>query len=333
MTESRAIRGYDPHQRAEVGNEVIIRTENISKKFADTLAVEDLTFYVPKGKIFGFIGPSGAGKTTTIRMLTGYYAPTSGKITVFDRPPTKFSQSMRARIGYMPQLFVLYPNLSIWENLNFAASIYGMSLARHKQLREVLDFVELTPHRDKLARQISGGMQRRLSLAATLVHQPDLIFLDEPTAGVDPVLRNKFWEHFRELRDEGDTLFITTQYVSEAAYCDLVAVMGEGKLIVVDTPDGLRFRAYGGDMIDLRTAEPIDYRTEYLLEETPIVRQRVTRIGSNRVRLVVDEASTAIPELIDWSRGQKLTVESIEQYQPPFDDVFMQLVRGEEQHE
>ncbi len=313
--------------------ELIIQTSGLTKRFGHEFAVKDVTFQVPRGQIFGFIGPSGSGKTTTIRILTGYYQQTSGNVLVFNTQPTRFSQEMRERIGYMPQLFVLYPNLSVWENLNFAASIYGMSLGRRKRLNELLDFVELKEHRRKLARDISGGMQRRLSLAATLVHRPELIFLDEPTAGVDPVLRSKFWDHFRKLRDQERTLFITTQYVGEAAYCDLVGVMREGRLLIVDTPERLRYRAYGGDVVNLQTIEPLDAKMEQDLSQQQFVKGDIIRAEGNCVRIVVDDASTAIPALLDWCRAKSISVHSIDQFNPPFDDVFVQLVKEEENDE
>jgi len=316
-----------------LSEDAIIWTSSLTKRFGHEFAVRDVTFQVPRGQIFGFIGPSGSGKTTTIRILTGYYQQTSGKVLVFNTQPTRFTQEMRERIGYMPQLFVLYPNLSVWENLNFAASIYGMSLARRKRLNELLDFVELKEHKRKLARDISGGMQRRLSLATTLVHSPELIFLDEPTAGVDPVLRNKFWDHFRKLRDAGRTLFITTQYVGEAAYCDLVGVMREGRLLIVDTPEGLRYRAYGGDVVNLQTVNPMDSTTELDLSQQHFVKGKIIRAEGNCIRTVVDDASTAIPALLDWCRANSISVHSIDQFYPPFDDVFIQLVKEEENHD
>ena len=192
-------------QPAQVKDSVI-SAKHVTKKFGDETAVMDISFDVPRASIFGFIGPSGSGKTTTVRLLTGVYTPTDGQVIVLDRNPVKFNQKERARLGYMPQLFVLYPNLTVWENLNFAASLYGMGLFRGKRLNEALKFVELYDHRGKLARNISGGMLRRLSLAATLVHDPQLLFLDEPTAGIDPILRRKFWDHFRELKNQGSTI-------------------------------------------------------------------------------------------------------------------------------
>jgi ABC-2 type transport system ATP-binding protein len=230
----------------------------------------------------------------------------------------------------MPQLFVLYPNLSVWENLNFVASLYGLILWRGKRLRQLLDFVELTEHKKKLVRDLSAGMQRRLSLAATLIHNPQLIFLDEPTAGIDPVLRRKVWDHFKQLQDEGRTLFVTTQYVGEAAYCDFVGVMANGRLLMVETPEGLRRRASGGEVVDLRTAERLSYQHAELIRALPFVKQqKVTRTGDNSLRIIVDEASTAMPALLHWCKAQNLTVESIEEYLPPFDDVFVELVQEE----
>ena len=180
--------------------ENVIVTKDLTKAFGEDIAVQSLDLYVPRGKIFGFIGPSGCGKTTTVRLLTGFYEPTSGTATVLGKEPSKFSQSDKENIGYLIQGFVLYPELTVWENINFAASFYGVSPFRAKRLNKLLDFVELSEHRNKLARDLSGGMKRRLSLAATMVHNPELLFLDEPTAGIDPILRRKFWDYFKELQ-------------------------------------------------------------------------------------------------------------------------------------
>ena len=187
--------------------------------------------------------------------------------------------------------------------------------------------MELFDHRHKLTRNISGGMQRRLSLATALVHSPELLFLDEPTAGIDPVLRYKFWERFRELQNNERTIFITTQYVNEADNCDLVGVMSNGKLLLVDTPLGLRHHAYGGDIIDLRTALPIDYETEQRLGS---LSYKTLRMGPNNLRIIADQASTAIPSLMEWANSNHLQVEALEQFVPPFDDVFMEIVGSEE---
>ena len=310
----------------------VIRVEHLTKKFGTEIAVEDITFEIPEATIFGFIGPSGSGKTTTVRLLTGVYTPTAGDVTVFGSSPSRFSQKEQALIGYMPQLFVLYPNLTVWENLNFAASLYGMSLFRGKELKAALEFVELYEHRSKLARNISGGMLRRLSLAATLIHDPQLIFLDEPTAGIDPVLRRKFWDHFRGLKDHGRTIFVTTQYVSEADNCDLVGIQSNGKLLMVDTPLGIRHQAYGGDMIDFHTTKPFDFQNEALLRSLPFVRAKTVRMNSNSMRIIVDHASTATPKLMSWAQQQNIQVRAVQDYSPSFEDVFVELLRPEVNH-
>jgi ABC-2 type transport system ATP-binding protein len=309
--------------------EAIAWAKNLTKKFNENTAVEDLSFEVPRGAIFGFIGPSGCGKTTTIRLLTGIYKPSAGEVQVLGKSPAQFSKADREQLGYLTQGFVLYPDLTVDENMSFAASIYGLGGSRRKRIKHLLEFVELSEHRYKLARNLSGGMQRRLSLASTLIHHPELLFLDEPTAGIDPVLRRRIWDYFEELRGEGITLFVTTQYVGEAAYCDLVGVMARGRLLLVDTPEGLRHRAYGGDVITMRTVDPFPFPLRQEIRDMAFVRAPVTQPDEREVRIVVDEANTAIPRMMDWSREHKLNIESIGEYLPPFDDVFVKLVQDE----
>jgi ABC-2 type transport system ATP-binding protein len=311
--------------------EPIITATAITKLFEEQAAIRDVSLTIAPGQIFGFIGPSGCGKTTTVRVLVGYYPPTTGESRILQRPSTELTEKERVKIGYMPQLFAFYRDLSVLENLNFAASLYGMGFFRRKRIRKVLEFVELYDHRTKLASQLSGGMQRRLSLAAAMVHDPEVLFLDEPTAGVDPVLRRKFWDYFQELRNQGRTLFVTTQYVSEAAYCDQVGVMMEGNLVCVDSPEGLRKRAYGGDVVELKTAEtkPLDPRYLRDLALLPFVKQRPTILDESTMRLVVEDASRAIPELIEFTNDRGLEVQTVERYAPPFDDVFVHLVHSE----
>ena len=307
----------------------IVETQDLTKTFGEEIAVQSLTMHVPRGSIFGFIGPSGCGKTTTVRLLTGFYSPTSGTLSVLGKNPVDFSKSDRRKIGYLIQQFVLYPDLTVWENLNFAASIYGVGIFRGRRLKQLLDFVELAGDNSKLARDLSGGMKRRLSLAATLVHNPELLFLDEPTAGIDPILRQKFWDYFKELQAEGHTLFTTTQYVGEAAYCDLVGVMHRGKLLMIETPDGLRRKAYGGDVVGIKTTEGMNFEQRLQLESLPFVHGKVKVIDAQENDVIVDEANTAIRTLLEWCQAQKLNVETIEEKSPPFDDVFVRLIEME----
>jgi ABC-2 type transport system ATP-binding protein len=307
----------------------VVDAREVTKKFGDETAVDSLTMYVPRGSIFGFIGPSGCGKTTTVRMMTGVHRPTSGELTVLGKNPIHFSKSDQEKIGYLIQNFVLYPELTVWENLNFAASFYGVTLFRQKRLNKLLEFVELTEDKRKLASSLSGGMKRRLSLAATMVHNPELLFLDEPTAGIDPLLRRKFWDYFKELQAEGHTLFVTTQYVGEAAYCDLVGVMYEGKLLMVETPENLRKKAFGGEIVSIKTSDVVRYDTRKNLEVLPFVRGKITMIGDQEIEIIVDEANTAMTQLVDAFKGEKVKIETIEEILPPFDDVFVKLIEKE----
>jgi ABC-2 type transport system ATP-binding protein len=313
-------------------NDPAVQVDGATKVFPGDVGVFDLDLLVASGTIFGLIGPSGSGKTTTIRMLTGVLLPDRGEIKVLGKRPGSFGTVMRSRIGYMPQLSVLYPDLTIWENLNFAASIYGMRWRRKKVLESVLDFVELLDAKTRLLRNASGGMQRRLGLAASLVHEPDLIFLDEPTAGIDPVLRRKFWDHFIELKERGHTLIVTSHYVAEAAYCDQVGILIDGRLLTVDSPEGLRRMAYGGDVIEVHFDQPLA-PNDWVLAGKAVEASNIERIDSNTARLVVADAGIAIPDLASWADQRSLQLESAETQQPPFDDVFVELVkqsRGED---
>jgi ABC-2 type transport system ATP-binding protein len=301
--------------------------------FTEDVGVEDLNLQVPAGTIFGLIGPSGSGKTTTVRLCTGVYKPQRGSVRVLGETPGRSNRRLRERIGYVPQLFTLYPNLTVWENLNFVASLYGMPYrGRRTRLMEVLEFVELSQATGRLGRDLSGGMQRRLSLACALVHDPSLIFADEPTAGIDPVLRNKFWEHFRRLRDQGRTLFVTTQYVGEVAACDLVGVMRDGRLVLVDTPRGLRQTALGGEIVRI-VVEPQGEReaAQALLRHTTVSDVRRSRGEPGTLFATVEDAGAALPVLLGlMAEMPTVTVKAAEEYQPPFDDILVSLLRQEE---
>lgn len=308
-----------------------IQVKDLTKVFGEQLVVDRVNFEVSPGTVFGFIGPSGSGKTTTVRMLTGIYHPTSGEVKVLGHAPGIFPRRERERIGYMPQNFVLYPDLSVWENLKFAAKIYGVGFGRNKRMKALLDFVELWDHRNKRVSNISGGMQRRLSLATTLTHDPDLLFLDEPTTGLDPILRKKLWDYFHNLKEKGTTIFVTTQTVSDAAQCDLVGLMVEGRLVAVDTPEGLRRQALGGEVIILSSNDRIEYQHIQMLNQLPFVK-RAERTGENKANITVDDAATAIPELVEWSTNNRMNVESIQQFLPNFDDVFVMLIHKESEN-
>ena len=310
----------------ELARPLVIKTRDLTKSFNGEVAVNRISLEVPEGAILGFIGPSGSGKTTTVRLLMGLYVPDSGEISVLGVPPVKFKRRERERIGYLPQLFVLYPDLTIWENMNFAASLYGVPFLRTKRLNELLELVELRGDKHKLVRNISGGMQRRLSLAATLIHDPDLLFLDEPTAGIDPILRRKFWDYYKVLQSKGHTLFVTTQYVGEAAYCDFVGVMSEGELLSVNTPEGLRREAYGGDIVKLGSTERIDYQFRQEVQNLPDLKIKILNATDYEMQLLVDDDATAIPYLVEYFKDRRQSINSVEGYYPSYDDVFVKLI-------
>jgi ABC-2 type transport system ATP-binding protein len=298
-------------------------------RFADQLALDDLSFHVPSGTILGVIGPSGAGKTTTIRLLTGTLAPTSGSVSVLGENPRRFARRTRDRIGYMPQALTLFPDLTARENVDLIASLFGMLLrSRRRRTREALELVDLWDVRGRRASQLSGGMQRRLELACALVHDPTLIFLDEPTASIDPLLRERIWHELHRLRREGRTLVVTTQYISEAESCDTVALIAEGKLIALSPPEELRRQAMGGDIIEVQTSEMFDAAA---LSSLPIVRE-TRQLGPRHLRVAVDDAGIAIPDVVAAIETQGGEVISAREERPSFDEVFARLVerhRGE----
>jgi ABC-2 type transport system ATP-binding protein len=296
---------------------------DLTRRFGDVAAVDKISLDVPVGTILGVIGPSGSGKTTLIRMLTGTLEPSDGELRVLGESPRKFSRHARERIGYMPQHFVLYEELTASENVNFVAALFGLLWPkRGRRVREVLQLVELWDARARRARNLSGGMQRRLELACALVHEPVLLFVDEPTAGLDPMLRQTIWSEFRRLREAGRTLVVTTQYVGEAEYCDVVAVLSEGRLIALATPDDLRRKALGGEVLEVQTAQAFDGSR---LEELPGVRS-VKQSAPRRLLVIADDAGTLTPRVTQAIQSSGVEVTSISEYHPSFDEVFAALV-------
>ena len=312
-------RSRDDDQRAVV-------IEGATKRFGEETAVEGVSLTVPTGTILGIIGPSGAGKTTTVRLLTGALAPTEGSVRVLGEDPRAFRRQTRERIGYMPQQFTLYPDLTARENVDFVASLFGMLWgARHRRTREVLELVELWDVRGRRAGALSGGMQRRLELASAMVHSPALLFLDEPTAGIDPLLRARIWEELHRLRDAGRTLLVTTQYVNEAESCDTVALIAGGRLIALAPPDELRRSAIGGDAVEIETSAHFDGD---VLRELPLIRH-VDQVDARNLRVTVDDAATAIPDVVAAVGERGGEVVSAREVRPSFDAVFATLVERE----
>lgn len=297
--------------------------EGASKSFGDQVAVDDVSLSIQRGTIVGVIGPSGAGKTTTIRMLTGAVRPDTGTARVLDEDPARLRRSTRERLGYMPQLFTLYRDLSVRENVDFVASLFGLvGRRRWKRTREVLQLVGLWDHRRKVAGDLSGGQQRRLELACALVHEPEFLILDEPTAGIDPILRATVWKELHRLRDAGRTLLVTTQYVTEAAECDLVALIADGRLVATATPEDLRRLATEGEIIELETVTPI---APSVVSSVPGVLS-VKPVAFDLLRLTVEDASEAMAGVLEAVGEAGIEVERVEELRPSFDEVFRILV-------
>jgi ABC-2 type transport system ATP-binding protein len=225
----------------------------------------------------------------------------------------------------MAQDSVFFPDLTLRENLNFAASLFGMPLRRQPRMDEIVEMMGLEEAIDRLLRDVSGGEKRRLSLAAALAHQPDLLFLDEPTAGIDPILRRRFWEHFEDLADRGAAMLVTTQYVGEAAYCDYVGVLSAGRILALETPGGLRRRAFGGELLDVVLGKPPRPGDLDRLSRDPAV-HAVRWLDDHSVRLVVDDAGSMASTVVEWATAADLPIERSEPYLPPFDDVFVEIV-------
>src|ERR687885_380956 len=313
-----------PNEIAVLDQETtLVSMEGVSRRYGELVALDNVTLQVPRGTILGVIGPSGSGKTTLIRLLTGTLDPTEGTVTVLGQNPRKFTRHAREKLGYMPQHFVLYDELTASENLSFVASLFGLLWpGRGRRVNHMLKLVDLWEARGRRARQLSGGMQRRLELACALVHDPQLLFVDEPTAGLDPILRQKVWTEFRRLRDLGRTLVVTTQVVSEAEYCDCVALLSHGRLVALDSPDELRRKALGGDVIEIKTAQAFD---AVQLESLPGVR-KVRQNAPRHFLVIADEAGTTMPRVVQEVHALGGEVVSSTEYRPSFDEVFTALV-------
>ncbi len=302
-----------------------ITAAGLVRRFGSETVVADVDLDVPAGTIQGFVGPSGSGKTTTVRMLTGVLDPTEGSASILGEDPRRLDGDTRRRIGYMPQLGVLYPHLRVVDNLRFAASLWGVPKPGER-IDEVLELVDLSDAHGRLLRDCSGGMQRRVALAAALLHDPDVLFLDEPTAGLDPVLRARLWAHLEDLRDDGRTLFVTTQIVSEATRCDRVGLLADGRLLADDHPEALRRQANGGEVVMLRAVERIPAEVlDPLARHDQVI--EVAREGTDGkvLRVVVDDLEADVEALRSWLEERDVHVVA-ERQVDPFDDVFVALL-------
>jgi ABC-2 type transport system ATP-binding protein len=305
--------------------DTIVELDNVTRRFGDVVAVQDVSLALRAGEILGLYGPSGSGKTTTMRLILGVLLPTSGTVRVFGRKSTHVGGKERRQIGYGPQRFIYPPTLAADEVLWFAAGLYGMGwLHTNHQVHYVLDRVDLWPKRKRIVNDMSGGERRRVTNAAALVHQPRLVFMDEPTSGLDPILRDRTWTWFRELRDKGTTLLVTGHYLDEAEECDRVALIVDGRVTSVGTPQELRRQAFGGEVVEVKVDGSLAEATD-AVRGVPGVR-RVRVAGEGDLWVTVEEAGRAVPSIIQGLQGRGLTVSSANEIRPPFDQVYERLV-------
>lgn len=238
-------------------NQLIIQARGLVKRFGNFTAVAGIDFEVQRGEIFGFLGPNGSGKTTTIRMMLGLLQPSEGEVEVLGVPVARHPESIRPRVGYMSQRFSLYNDLTVLENLRFYGRVYSLHIEGLPQRIEVaLRMAGLEGRERVLTRDLSGGWRQRLALAASILHQPELIFLDEPTAGVDPVSRRAFWDLLYELVSEGTTIFVTTHYMDEAEHCHRLALIQRGRIIASGTPENIKQTMMHGEVLELAPDKP-----------------------------------------------------------------------------
>lgn len=299
----------------------MISIDSLTKRFGETVAVKDLSLDVKDGEIFGLIGPDGAGKTTTLRVISTAMAPTTGRVTVGDVDVTRDPEAVRKMIGYMPQRFALYPDLTVLENLNFFADVFGSPRVQRAELIErLLGFARLTDFQTRLARNLSGGMQKKLALAATLMHRPRVLLLDEPTTGVDPVSRREFWDLLTQIHLDGVTIVITTPYLDEAERCTCVGLMYRGELIACDAPGKLRERL-GAVVLEARSAQALAARRAIETSEGVLT---VSTHG-DLLRLVVDRAERQAALESAW-RAAGVDVQNLREVKPRLEDAFVLLL-------
>jgi ABC-2 type transport system ATP-binding protein len=303
----------------------VVHLSHVGKRFGEMVAVQDVSLTVERGHIFGMIGPSGCGKTTVVRIMAGLVKPTMGTVLTLGKDPTELGSNERTGIGYMPQGFVLYPSLSVLQNARFIAGLYGVSwFHRGKRIRELLERFDLWEARGRKARDLSGGMQRRLQLACALIHGPELLFVDEPTAGLDPVLRVNIWSYLNSLRDEGMTIVMTTQLIDEAEHCDKLVLINNGHVAHIGTPDELRRLAMPGDTLDVHGG-PFPPDVEHVLGELD-QSMYVRRMSENLIHMNVHDVASAIPAVVSALEHRGVRIDSVVPQSVSLDEAFTKLV-------
>jgi ABC-2 type transport system ATP-binding protein len=308
-------------------NQPAVRIENLVKRFGDFVAVDNVSIEVARGEIFGFLGPNGAGKSTTIRIMCGLLAPTSGRATVGGYDVATQSELVRQNIGYMSQKFSLYDDLTVEENIEFFGGVYGVSPETLPQRRDyVLRMADLEDKRKAATHELPGGLKQRLALGCAILHEPPILFLDEPTSGVDPVARRNFWDLIYKLSEAGHTIFVTTHYMDEAEYCHRIALMYGGRVIALGSPAELKHDFGEHHLLMLETSD--------LLGAMKVLQGRqgivdVAVFGSGLHVKVADEAR-AIEEIRSALSGAGINIGELAPIPPSMEDVFVGLIEEQE---
>jgi ABC-2 type transport system ATP-binding protein len=305
---------------------IAVETERLTRRFGAFVAVDDVSFQVPAGEVFGFLGPNGSGKTTTIRILCGLLAPSGGVGRVLGLDVAREAERIRAKIGYMSQKFSLYGDLTVRENMEFYAAVYGLPRReRRPRIDELVAMAGLGGREDELAANLSGGWRQRLALGCAIVHRPRVLFLDEPTSGVDPEARRAFWELIYELAAGGVTVFVTTHFMDEAEHCNRIGLMYAGRLVALDTPAALKRTAVPGEVVEIEGV-PQDTARQ-VITGLPGVRE-VAPHGA-RLHATVDDAAARAPQIVAALERGGVAEARAERIDPSLEDVFVALVGGQ----
>lgn len=304
-------------------NNTAVVVEELEKRFGRFVAVNRVSFDVAKGEIFGFLGPNGAGKSTTIRMLCGILAPSGGSGTVAGFDIRTEPERIKAHIGYMSQKFSLYEDLTVEENIDFYGGIYRIPPAKKKQRKEwVIEMAGLKEHRRSRTAILSGGWKQRLALGCAILHEPPIVFLDEPTSGVDPISRRQFWDLIAELSSQGVALFVTTHYMDEAEYCDRLGLIYRGELIALGTPEALKTEQMEEQVLEVQCPRP--HEAMEAIERLPDVKE-VALFGKG-LHVVAESAEKAMQAIQETLPAQGYTLEKVERIVPSLEDVFVSLI-------
>ncbi len=301
---------------------ITVSVSNLTKRFGEFVAVDHVNFEIEEGEVFGFLGPNGAGKTTTIRMLCGLLQPTEGTGHVLGYDIARQTEQVKAHIGYMSQRFALYEDLTVAENLEFYAGLYQVPRSeRRARIHELIQMAGLAGREGELAANLSGGWRQRLALGCAIVHKPPVLFLDEPTSGVDPNSRRNFWDMIYSFAAQGVTVLVTTHYMDEAERCNTIALIHQGKLVACNTPDEIK-QIMPGEILEIEVDAPM--RALEILEQLPGI-EEVALYGL-LLHVTVPDAQAAYPGIVAALSAQGIGIRSYEKISPSLEDVFISLV-------